>query len=123
MAKVFLDTNIYIDLIENRKTSNLDVSSLNGHSLYISPLSTHILCYIYKHKIPYEKLLRIESELGIVNFDSSIHNKSLNGPVPDFEDNVQLHSSIKAECDYFLTNDKDLLKMKFFGKTRITNSL
>lgn len=123
MAKVFLDANIYIDLVEKRKTPKINVNSLDGYSLFISPLSTHILCYSYRHKIPYDKLLKIQDEFEIVSFDKNIHNKSLGGPTPDFEDNIQLHSAIKAECDYFLTNDKNLLKMKFFGKTRITNSL
>lgn len=47
--------------------------------------------------------------------------KALEGPTVDFEDNTQLHSAAEAECDYFLTNDEKLLKMKFFGKTRLTN--
>lgn len=36
---------------------------------------------------------------------------------------TQLHSAAEAECDYFLTSDKKLLAMKFFGKTRIVSTL
>ena len=46
---------------------------------------------------------------------------ALEGPVDDLEDNIQLHSASEAECDVFLTNDKKLLKMKFFGKMRIVS--
>jgi len=37
-----------------------------------------------------------------------------------------LYTPIKiviARYDYFLTNDEKLLKMKFFGKTKIASSL
>lgn len=41
----------------------------------------------------------------------------------DLEDNIQLNSAIKADCNFFLTFDKKLLKMKFFGKMKIVSSL
>jgi len=46
---------------------------------------------------------------------------ALEGPVDDLEDNIQLHSASEAECDVFLTNDKRLLGIKFFGKTKTTS--
>lgn len=60
---------------------------------------------------------------NVIPFSEDVLKKSLNGPTSDFEDNVQLHSAAEAECDYFLTNDEKLLKMKFFGKTEIRNSV
>ena len=48
---------------------------------------------------------------------------SLDGPTKDLEDNIQLHSAAKTEADFFLTNDKKLLKMKFFGKMRIVTTI
>jgi len=117
MAKVFLDTNKLIDIVENRREISVDV--FDKHNLFISPLSTHILLYTTKHKVPYEKLEKLMQEISIVDFDQSICYKSMEGPTEDFEDNVQLHSASDADCDVFLTNDKRLLGLKFLGRTKI----
>lgn len=121
MAKIFLDTNIYIDIIKIR--SDLELEDFQSHDLYISPLSIHILAYVFKYRIP-DNELDVNRELfNIVPFDSKIVEKSLIGPTRDFEDNVQLHSAAEAECDMFLTEDKKLLDMKFFGKVKIDQEL
>lgn len=44
-------------------------------------------------------------------------------PTSDLEDNIQLHSAAEADCDYFLTSDKKLLAMIYFGKTKIVSTL
>ncbi|MGH7203340.1 MAG: hypothetical protein ACREHC_02775 [Candidatus Levyibacteriota bacterium] len=120
MAKIFLDTNIYIDVIKKR--TDRDLESFQGNELFISPLSVHILTYIFKYKIP-DKELDVNPELfNLVSFDSLIAENALIGPTDDFEDNVQLHSAASAECELFLTEDKKLLDMKFFGKVKITNA-
>lgn len=123
MSKIFLDTNVYIDLVEGRKTAMVSVDSLEGYPLYISPLSTHILCYSYKYKIPYQKLSRVQELFEVVDFTGKILQDALTHPTNDLEDNIQLHSAAKAECDYFLTNDKNLLRIKYFGKTKISNTI
>ena len=121
MAKIFLDTNVFIDLIEGRADIKLD--SLVGHRLYISPLSVHILNYIYKYSLPTKNLAKIDQFFSLVPFDKQVTTKALNGPSKDFEDNVQLHSCAHAECEIFLTQDKNLLEMKFFGKATIKSYL
>lgn len=121
MAKIFLDTNIIIDLIEKR--SKIIDDDLQGHVVFISPLSVHILMFFTKKKIPYSLLSKLREQFLIIAFDKFIMDKSLAGPTNDFEDNVQLHSAANAECDLFLTQDKILLGMKFFGKTQITKDI
>lgn len=121
MAKIFLDTNIYIDIIKTR--SDLELRDFQSHDLYISPLSIHILIYVFKYKIP-DKELDVNKELfNIVSFDTKIVERALIGPTRDFEDNLQLHSAAQAECDIFLTKDKELLDIKFFGKVKIDQEL
>lgn len=117
MARIFLDTNIFIDLVEKRKQITLD--ELNANNLFISPLSAHILMYIAKRKIPYQRLNNIINSFMLVPFDESITNSSLVGPTNDLEDNIQLHSAAEADCDIFLTSDAKLLNLKFFGKVQI----
>lgn len=121
MAKVFLDANILIDITEKRRP--IALRELLDNKLYASPLSFHILAYTFKYKIPSEKLGGLIKYFTIIPFYEEILLKSLNGPLKDLEDNVQLHSAAEAECNYFLTNDENLLKMKFFGKTKIAQNL
>ncbi len=121
MAKIFIDANIFIDLVENR--TKLTINDLNSNDLFISSLSAHILMYTSKKKVPYPILSEIIKRFSVINFNYDILGKALTRPTSDFEDNVQLHSAADADCDIFLTNDAGLLKLKFFGKTEIKNSL
>ncbi|OGH47432.1 MAG: hypothetical protein A3A51_01800 [Candidatus Levybacteria bacterium RIFCSPLOWO2_01_FULL_39_10] len=121
MARVFLDANILIDLTEKRGT--ITSENLGGHKCSISPLSVHILFYILKKRVPFLELKTILDPFSIIDLTKNIYNEALIGPTFDFEDNVQLHSAAEADCDIFLTNDKNLLKLKFFGKARILSSL
>ena len=121
--KVFLDTNKIIDIFEPRGKGRLTAEMMSGMEIHISPISIHILCYIGKYKIPSEKLERIEDYYKIVDFDEQILALALKGPTNDLEDNIQLHSASQSGCDIFLTDDKKLLNMHYFGKVRIVSKL
>lgn len=69
--------------------------------------------------MPDEDFGCILDEYNLVSFDPDIVEKSIYGPTDDFEDNVQLHSAVNAECQYFCTSDKKLLKLGYFGKVKI----
>jgi|SRR3989344_8260829 len=120
MATVFLDTNWVIDVAGRRAEAREEI---NDQQVYLSPLSIHILCYANKVKLPDKDINKFKNEFSIVGLTNRILDSSLEGPTTDLEDNIQLHSAAKVNCDYFLTNDKQLLKMGYFGKTRILNSL
>ena len=120
MAKVFLDANYFIGLVNRAKETQTDV--VDNHVCCVSILSCHILCYVNKTKIPDKALDSFLDDFIIVDLKEEILQKALHGPTSDLEDNLQLHSAAEAECDYFLTNDRKLLGMKFFGKTRIVQS-
>ncbi|MDO8452425.1 MAG: hypothetical protein Q7S79_01590 [bacterium] len=120
MARVFLDTNLYIDITKRAKEK---LEFLRNHLLFISPLSAHILFYTQKLKVPHDKLKNVQGQLGIVPLTKRILDRAMEGPTSDLEDNIQLHSAVEADCDYFLTSDKGLLKLKFFGKAQIASSL
>lgn len=120
MARVFLDTNYYIDLtIRNTRS----MESLKDHLLFISPLSTHILFYSQKVVVPDEKMTKLHSQFGVIPLNKLVLDKAMQGSTSDLEDNIQLHSAIEGDCDFFLTNDKKLLNMKFFGKMEIVHEL
>ena len=120
MERVFLDTNLYIDITKRAKEK---LESLRRHLLFISPLSTHILFYTYKSKVPDQEVNDLQEQLGIVPLTEHILNKALEGPTKDLEDNIQLHSAAEADCDLFLTNDAKLLDLTFFGKTRLVGAI
>ncbi|MBI3559669.1 hypothetical protein HY087_00890 [Candidatus Gottesmanbacteria bacterium] len=121
MARVFLDANYFIGLVN--RTPETEVDILEGHKGYISALSCHILCYVNKIKLPDKKIQVFAEDFFIVNLTDSIIQKAFASPTADMEDNIQLHSAVEADCDYFLTSDKKLLAMIYFGKTKIVSTL
>ncbi len=121
MAKVYLDTNYFIDLVEGR--TEIDLATLEGHSLYISPLSIHVLVYVYKYSVPNKKLTQFTEFFTIVPLDAVITEKALIGPTKDFEDNIQLQTAAISKCDIFLTRDKKLIDTAFFGVMQIKEAL
>ena len=122
MAKVFLDTNILIDITRSRGDKNLP-ELLGQHATFLSPLSAHILFYSYKTRVPDVVAHDTIDQLEIVDLTKAILDKSLDGPTPNLEDNIQLHSAVEADCDVFLTSDQKLLSLGYFGKTKITSTL
>ncbi len=120
MAKVFLDTNVYIDAAHRKPEVN---AQFINHDVYYSCLSTHSLFYAQKLTVPQHDLHIILGKFQAVDLTVFIVENALTGPTPDLEDNIQLHSAAEAECDYFFTSDKKLLAMKFFGKTKVVDTI
>lgn len=120
MANIFLDSNFFFDITERDVNKR---ESLNNRKVFISALSYHILFYTYKHRVPQKLIVKHKKEFAVIDLTDKILNSSLEGPTNDLEDNIQLNSASESGCDIFLTNDKRLLKMKFFGKTKIVSSL
>ena len=121
MAKIFLDTNYFIDSV-HRKPEREILESLENNIIHISPLSIQIYCYVFKIKTPDSRIIIQKEKFQIVEFSEDLLDRALQGPTSDFEDNVQLHSAAEAECDIFLTEDRKLLTMNFFGKVKIKDS-
>ena len=120
MANIFLDSNQVFDLtIRNPALSD----HLSNHFVYASPLSIHILFYTEKIKIPSKTMNDSLDRITFVMFDSSVLKMALLGPTKDLEDNIQLQSASKVNCDIFLTNDKKLLKLGNFGKVKISPAI
>lgn len=120
MAKVYLDANIIFDLIIRKPVIG---ESLVNHQLFCSPLSIHILFYGTNLKVPAPEVNKVIKKIHLVNLTKQIIDKALISPTPDLEDNIQLHSASVVNCHIFLTNDKRLLKIGYFGKTKIVNTL
>lgn len=117
MAKVFADTNCFIALAH--RAPEIESYYFDRHESYISVLSTHIYFYVDKKKVPSPADTAFIESFNLVTLDANITRKALIGPTDDLEDNIQLHCATAAETDFFVTFDKKLLKMRFFGKMQI----
>lgn len=117
MAKVFVDTNCFIKLAN--KGPQIESEQLDKHEGFVSVLSCHILFYVNKIKNPNAAMNSFIEDFNLVSFDKKILQIALLGPTDDLEDNIQLHSATNADADFFVTLDKKLLDMKFFGKAQI----
>ncbi|PIP56137.1 hypothetical protein COX05_04610 [candidate division WWE3 bacterium CG22_combo_CG10-13_8_21_14_all_39_12] len=121
MAKnIFLDANIFIDILEKRPF--ITVEALSSNNLFVSVLSLHIYLYVYKIDIPFDNKL-LWGQINFIDYTIQTSQKALTGPTKDFEDNIQLHSAIDAHADLFITRDKKLLSLGYFGACQIVDSL
>lgn len=121
MANVFLDTNTFIDIVSKRRSISLE--DFQGHHLFISALSVHILLYVLKVNVPVKKIEQVLSFFSIVAVNEKIVLKALEGPTSDFEDNVQLHSATESDCNFLVTRDKKLLSLVYFGKAKLIEQM
>ena len=121
MANIYLDVNILVDIVGKREFGV--EKTIGKNNIVTSALSVHILTYVRKTKIPDNTVKKLVLGIEIVDFDKEIVRLALIGPTDDFEDNVQLYSAVEGGCDYFVTMDKKLLKMKYFGKMRICDKI
>ena len=99
MAKIYFDTNVLIDFVGERKYGFEKMAK--GSEVFVSTLSMHIIAYVLKAKIPDNRLRILAEAMEMVDFSGVIMDKSLEGPTDDFEDNIQLHSAVSGDCDYF----------------------
>lgn len=117
MKKLFVDTNVVIDLLDKRDEFYISAVKLFTLAykkevlLYISPLTYATASYILrKHsKNELRKLLSNLRELSHVVFiDEQIVDEALVSGFDDFEDALQYFSAIKENVDAIITrNVKD----------------
>ena len=117
MTKIFLDTNVILDLfIPGREgkaaaRSRLDLKGTLGNDirLFISFLSVADIAYVLRKH--YDRIRMKEILRELLHFcdvlsmsDLSIFD-ALDSPCPDFEDALQLSCAEIKECDFLLTSN------------------
>lgn len=118
MNRLFLDTNIILDLLGRREPFYEPIAKLatiadNGDvRLVASPLSFatahYILSKYYSADVAKDKLRKFKIICEVSSFDESIIEKGLNSSFRDFEDSLQYFCAIQANCEIILTrNAKD----------------
>ena len=115
--KIFLDTNILLDLLLDRKNSyeasiilnSIDIGLFEG---YISDITLVNIDYIAKKQKKEneikEFLILLLETMEICTPDTNLIYKALKLENKDFEDNIQYLLAKKYKCDCLITNDKDL---------------
>ena len=133
MSKIFLDANVFIDLLTLRNPQGVKyhkaLKSINYENLYISVLSIHIAYYVLKIK-PKSKLSEnVKNFCKVVNLiplSGNTVSQAIALGYKDFEDTLQYISAIDSGCNLLLTRDKkdfNNLKRVFPNKVNIVSSL
>jgi predicted nucleic acid-binding protein len=116
--KLFLDTNIVIDLLGEREPfyqSAAQIATLADKGkiqIVVSALTYSTAFYIlsqYENQnIVKEKLRKFKVIAKTSDLTDSIIDKGLASKFPDFEDSLQYHCAVKLECNVIITrNGKD----------------
>ncbi len=119
--RLFIDTNIMLDLLGEREPFYLATAQLatladrEEVTLVASPISfatvNYFLAKFTTPKIAIEKLRRFKILCEVCSLNEQTIEKGLNSSFKDFEDALQYYSAIDANCDIIITrNAKDFKK-------------
>ena len=114
MKRIFLDTNILIDYIDNRAGADaaeqLFACGFSGEALlFASSLTFANMAYIIKGRTQEEKYDALKQMAGVVEILDLGKREvmaAIAQPVKDFEDMLQYQCAKAAGCDYIVTNDR-----------------
>ena len=115
MMKVFLDTNIVIDLLDKRESFYIDAVKLftlayqKKITLFVSPMTYATASYLLrKHgKEGMRKLLNNFRQLSqITTADERVVDAALASSFDDYEDALQYYSVLTRNVDVIVTRNK-----------------
>jgi len=118
MIKVFFDSDVILDLLQERKpwcNDAVRLFEIVGEGVirgYTSPLALANIYYLMRKHLGQQKGLEhirtLTQLLDITDLNSGIVKMVLHERrVRDFEDSLQLFSAIEAEIEYLLTRNID----------------
>ena len=122
MKKLFLDTNIVVDLLAKRAPFYNDAVRLFSMAyakkvlLIVAPITYTTASYLLRHHGPegVRNLLANFRQLSrVATIDERVVDDSIAAKFEDFEDAVQYYTAIKAKADAIITrNGKDFANSK-----------
>ena len=114
--KLFLDTNILIDVLARREgfydaASNVIQLGITGEvSLSTTSMSLATTLFVTRKTLGYDNALAalkaLEPYIEIASMDATQCHTALHAPMPDFEDNLQYEAAQASECDIIITRNK-----------------
>ncbi|MBN8703862.1 MAG: PIN domain-containing protein [Bacteroidetes bacterium] len=116
MIRIFIDTNILIDFLADRKPFSWDAAKLFNFSLkgkvkiYISAVSFNNIYYILKQSSSHIETIKLLAELSdlteIVDVSEEIIKKSIKSGFKDFEDAIQYNCALSVpKVEFIVTRD------------------
>lgn len=115
MQRIFVDTNILLDLLGERHphyqaaAQLATLADMGKVSLVVSPISFTTADYIISKydgaKKAKEKLRKFKILAEVCNVGEPIIEKALNSSFKDFEDAVQYYCAIASGCEVIITRD------------------
>lgn len=121
MVEVFVDTDIILDLLTDRKPFSSHSEKLFGLAdkkaikIFVSSLSFSNIYYVLRKfessKKAYDILRKLKTIVSLLPVDEKIIELSLNSGFNDFEDAIQYYTAKENGIDFLLTrNIKDYRK-------------
>ena len=116
MNNIFLDTNIIIDFLADRRPFSLLAAKIFNYSLqgkvrvFISAVSYNNIYYILRQSLTNRETIKLLDELcemtEIADVTKAIIKKSLKTDFKDFEDAIQYNCALSIpKIDFILTRD------------------
>ena len=116
MKKAYIDTDVILDLLQQRKAFFADASRLftliekGIFRGFVSPLTFANLYYILRKdkgaKVARDALLRLRMLLKILPTGEKTIELALSSEFSDFEDAIQYYSAIEGNLDCLITRNK-----------------
>jgi predicted nucleic acid-binding protein len=104
MKHLFLDTNVIIDVLADRKPFSesaailFDYAEKGKINIYISALSYSNIYYIVKKICTHKEMISLLRDLEAISFTIDVTKQiiidSMNAPFKDFEDSIQFHTAL-----------------------------
>lgn len=118
--KVFLDTNVVIDLLGEREAYYISAAKIatladKGEIQLVASALTIATTYFVlskyeKDDVVREKLKKFKIIASVSDLTDKVIEKSLVSKFSDFEDALQYHCALKEECSIIITrNGKDFI--------------
>lgn len=111
MKHVFVDTNVIIDFLANRKPFALEAAKLFDYAVkkkitvYVAAVSYNNIYYVLRHSLSHAATVKVLDELQqwteVLDVTKSIIKKSVHSEFKDFEDAIQYYcakSESKVDC-------------------------
>ncbi len=116
--KLFLDTNIVIDLLGEREpfyesaAKIVTLADKGKVQIIVSALTYTTVCYLLSryesNKVVKEKMRKFKVIAETSDLTDKIIDKGLESKFSDFEDSLQYYCAVESECNLIITrNGKD----------------
>ena len=122
MKIIFLDTNVIIDFLADRRPFSLTAAEIFNASLsgivkiFVSSVSYNNIYYILRQSLSHNQTIKLLDELSemteIVDVTKTVIKKALKSDFKDFEDAIQYNCALTiSKIDFIVTRDsKDFKK-------------